>query len=152
DDRCRGRIRDRDPRPARHPLLEPADTTARAPRWIDQGAPHRPPVLTQRVGRGTIWRVSATGDPMVALHLWTDGGSVTFSRDDEGREFLDLVAGQDEHLAKEIDDAWWATTPRPFRLREESRETILTALQSPSRPLSPSAIRLQKLLLGSRHA
>ena len=90
--------------------------------------------------------MSATGDPMVALQLWDDGGSVTFSRDDEGREFLLLVAGQDESLAKEIDDAWWATTPHPFRLRQESKETILIALASASRPLSPSAIRLQKLL------
>jgi len=89
---------------------------------------------------------------MVALHLWNAGGSVTFSRDDEGREFLDLVAGRDEHLAKEIDDAWWATTPHPFLLREESTETILIALESASRPLSPSAIRLQRLLLASRHA
>src|SRR5438128_1317218 len=83
---------------------------------------------------------------MVALHLWNDGGSVTFSRNDEGREFLNLVAGQDELLAKDIDDAWWATsTPRPFLLPQGSEQAVLTALESASRPLSASAIRLQKL-------
>jgi hypothetical protein len=84
--------------------------------------------------------------PMVALHLWDDGGRVTFRRNDEGQEFLNLVAARDRALAKDIDDAWWATTSRPFLLRSESKETILMALESASRPLSPSAIRLQKLL------
>jgi len=65
--------------------------------------------------------VSATGDPMVARHLWNDRGTVTFSRHDEGREFLDLVAGQDESLAIEIEDEWWATTPRPFLLARRRR-------------------------------
>jgi hypothetical protein len=86
------------------------------------------------------------GWPMVALHLWNDGGSVTFSRDDEGREFLNLVAGEDELLADEIDVAWWASTPRPFLLPHESEQAVLAALESASRPLSASAIRLQKLL------
>src|SRR5262249_31274598 len=63
--------------------------------------------------------------PMVALHLWNDGGRVTFRRNDEGQEFLNLVAAHDEPLSKNIDDAWWATTPRPFLLRRESKETIL---------------------------
>jgi hypothetical protein len=84
--------------------------------------------------------------PMVALHLWNDRGSVTFSRTDEGREFLNLVAAQDELLASDIDDAWWAKTPRPFLLPQDSEQAVLTALESTSRPLSPSAIRLQKLL------
>ena len=83
---------------------------------------------------------------MVFLDLWDDGGSVTFSRDDEGREFLDLVAGQDESLARNIDDAWRATTPRPFLLPQQSESAVLVALESASRPLSASAIRLQKLL------
>src|SRR5262249_14384342 len=78
--------------------------------------------------------------------LWNDRGTVTLSRHDEGREFLDLVAGQNESLAIEIDDEWWATTPRPFLLRQASKETILIALASASCPLSPAAIRLQKLL------
>ena len=83
---------------------------------------------------------------MVALHLWNDGGSVTFGRDDEGREFWSLVAGQDELLAQDIDDAWWGTTPRPFLLPQESEQAVLTALESATPPLSASAIRLQKLL------
>jgi hypothetical protein len=70
----------------------------------------------------------------------------TFSRDDEGRDFLRLVADQDEPLAKGIEDAWWATTPRPFLVPQQSEETILIALGSANRPLSASAIRLQKLL------
>jgi len=94
--------------------------------------------------------VAATGVPigwpMVAIHLWDEGGIVMFSRDDDGRDFLNLVAAQDEPLAKNIDDAWWATTPRPFLLPEKSEETILTALGSARDPLSASAIRLQKLL------
>jgi hypothetical protein len=95
-------------------------------------------------------RVSATGVPigwpMVALHLWNERGIVMFSRDDEGRDFLKIVAAQDEPLAKDIDDAWWAATPRPFLLPRESEETILIALGSANDPLSASAIRLQKLL------
>jgi hypothetical protein len=86
------------------------------------------------------------GWPMVLLHLWNDGGSVTFSRDDEGREFLNLVAGQDELLAKDIDKAWWAASPRPFLLPRESERVVLTAIDSASLPLSASAVRLQKLL------
>ena len=83
---------------------------------------------------------------MVALQLWNDGGSVTFSRDDEGREFVGLVAGQDELLAKGIDDAWWAPTPRPFLLPQESEHAVLTALESANGPLTASAVLLQKLL------
>ena len=94
--------------------------------------------------------MSATGTPMgwpmVALHLSNDGGSVTFSRDDEGRDFLNLVTDQDELLAQSIDDAWWATSPRPFLLPPESEPAVLSALESASLPLSPSAVRLQKFL------
>jgi hypothetical protein len=50
-----------------------------------------------------------------------DVGGVTFSRNDEGREFLHLVACQDEPLVKEIEDEWWATTPRRYHLRQEAR-------------------------------
>jgi hypothetical protein len=59
---------------------------------------------------------------------------------------LDLVAGQDESLARDIDDAWWAMSPRPFLLPQESEQAVLMALETASRPLSASAIRLQKLL------
>jgi hypothetical protein len=83
---------------------------------------------------------------MVALHLSDERGIVMFSRDDEGRDFSRVVASQDEPLAREIDDAWWGATPRPFLLPQESEETILIALGSASDPLSASAIRLQKLL------
>ena len=86
------------------------------------------------------------GRLMVLLQLSDDAGSVTFSRDDEGREFLNLVADEDEFLAKDIDDAWWGKSPRPFLLPEESEQAVLTALESASRPLSASAIRLQNLL------
>ena len=86
------------------------------------------------------------GWPMVALHLWNERGIVMFSRDDEGRDFLRIVAAKDAPRAKEIDDAWWAATPRPFLLPQESEETILVALRSANDPLSASAIRLQKLL------
>jgi hypothetical protein len=83
---------------------------------------------------------------MVALHLSNERGIVMFSRDDEGRDFLKIVSAQDEPLAKEIEDAWWAATPRPFLLPEESEETMLIALVSANDRLSVSAIRLQKLL------
>lgn len=86
------------------------------------------------------------GRLMVALHLRNDGGSVTFSRNDEGREFLNLIAGQDELLAKEIEDAWWARTPTPFLLPQDSEQVVLAALDSANHSLSPSALRLQKLL------
>jgi len=107
-------------------------------------------VLTVSARRETIGAVSATdapmGWPMVFLELRNDGGRVTFSRDDEGRDFLDLVAGQDESLARNIDAAWRATTPRPFLLPQQSEPTVLLALESASRPLSASSMRLQKLL------
>ena len=61
------------------------------------------------------------GGPMVALHVWNERGIVMFSRDDEGRDFLKIVAAKDEPLAKDIDDAWWAATPRPFLLHRSPR-------------------------------
>jgi hypothetical protein len=87
---------------------------------------------------------------MVAIHVGDDGGIVMFSRDDEGRDFLGLVAERDDELAKRIGDAWWAAPPRPFVLPMESERAVLAAFDSPGRALSASAIRLQKLLQVSR--